>query len=582
MLPPVGRVWEPGEPRVFTIFGHGTGGHRHGRGGEIISELGAAYWDRGESNEPNAYYDEHYQRTFLILDGVGDSFSQVAPGGAPLGLATEADPEHPMPGDFWPDTVYKPLKPEPNRVSNMVLAKTLWTAHRGELMGDGWEDNVVHALYVLGRLKDAGQFPEVINFFGWSRGACTGIMLANAIDTYFVKGEPYTVQVDYMLGYDPDNMTVALPARVDLVSVDEIEINLFLIDPVPGRFGGDGETFGAKRSIERFAPNEIRYQQLPGIVRHCVITLANDEQREGFAPLDADDIEILDPDRTQVVWLPFPGIHDTQARLTPYQDFAAPDGGWSGRFDPSTDGEAPTAVPRVAWDLVLRFLTNSGSRFQGDVFADPRIGGRFLTNDEIVELYTEKWLLKKRYHSIRNRGVENRVMGGLMPRLYTGYPFAGREYFSFNPIQYDRDRLDLFTAAFGIYVESPGFFINEHHRACFADAYPATYRFLRGPGVVGVVSRDMQQELAQLAADAQVLQQLEQLGLQHHSTEYSVSEGFRFGDHLGEPLRHDDPPLPARFTGMLNEMGLVTSQPEDSTVRNESRLEERAMRGDRR
>lgn len=542
--PPIGVVWAPGEPRVFTVFAHGTGGHRTARDGEIVTEFGAAYWGRGATEDVNDFYERHYQRTFLILDGVGTT-AMTTSSGETIGLATEVCPEHPMPGDFWPDTVSKPLKPEPARVSEMVLAKTAWTAHRGDLMGDGWDDNVIHTLYVLGRLDDAGQRPEVINVIGWSRGAVTGIKLANAICDWFVDGRAIYAQRDYMLGYAPENLIEALPARPRLVPVDDIEINLFLIDPVPGRFGGDGETFGSKRSIERFAPDEVDYQQLPRIVRRCLITLANDEQREGFAPLDANDVRVLAPSRAQVAWLPFPGNHRTQVRVMTY--------------DVVEVGDPPevfhlTSVPVVVWDLAWRFLTYCGTEFQENAAID----GRLRRSDELVELYADMWLLRKPYHEVRNRGPGSRVMGGLMPRIYTGYPFAGREYSGLDPIQRDRARSDLFTANFGVYTQSPGFFVNEHHRACFETAYPETYRYLTGAGPARSVPPAAADELRGLDDDTALWRQLEGVGMRRAGDGFHVVEDFRFGDQLGEPLRKDDPPAPARFTGALNSMGLIT------------------------
>ena len=99
-------------PRVFTIFCHGTGGHRYGRCQEIVADFGAAYWGRsaGYPDKPNDFYREHYQRSFLILDGVGPSDMWTTEKG-PHEVGTKPQ-VHPMPGKFKPDSFDKPPKPK--------------------------------------------------------------------------------------------------------------------------------------------------------------------------------------------------------------------------------------------------------------------------------------------------------------------------------------------------------------------------------------------------------------------------------------------------------------------------------------
>ncbi|MCB9787617.1 MAG: hypothetical protein H6744_13125 [Deltaproteobacteria bacterium] len=546
-LPPRG-VTEP----VFTIFAHGTGGHRYGFDGELISDFGAAYWGRGATNAENAFYRAHYQRTFLILDGVGTSGMPGAPDSdTPIGLATDTAPGHPMPGDFWPGgDLAKRLKPLRMRVSQMRLLKTADQAHRGDLMGDGWDDNVAHALSVLLRLHAAGALPRVVNIVGWSRGAVTALKLANAIDDVFVRGRPFRAPIDYMRGYAPENLTPIVAPVSPSISEDRLEINLFLVDPVPGRFGADGETFGSKRSAERFPPDEQDYRRLPPIVRRCLITLASDEQREGFAPLDADDIVVADASRTTVAWLPFPGNHRTQVRLEPQ--------------DPTLDYDDPpvratlTEVPRLVRALALRFLSAAGTRLARA--PDPQLlgpGGALPSCAWAIELYSRIWLRREDYHRTRNRGMGERLMGGLQPRKFTGYPFAGREYPGWNPIQGERRREDLFTAALGTYVDRPGYFINEHHRACFVRTLPALDRFLR-EGTPGPIPPDATRELLTLKGSPAVRETLKRLGIRLRGGRFEASPGFRFGARLGEPLRHGRAPRPARFTGALERMGLWT------------------------
>ena len=40
--------------RVFTVFAHGTGGHRSGWDLELVTEFGAAYWGREAEHDSGA------------------------------------------------------------------------------------------------------------------------------------------------------------------------------------------------------------------------------------------------------------------------------------------------------------------------------------------------------------------------------------------------------------------------------------------------------------------------------------------------------------------------------------------------
>lgn len=488
---------------VFTVFAHGTGGHRSGRDLELITEFGACCWGRGTNENPNAFYKKAYQNSFLILDGVGTSDMYTTPKGpAMVGLATLTRPGHAMPGDFKPDSLDKPLKPANLR-----------------------------------RLHKKKQFPTTINMIGWSRGAVTCIKLANAICDHFVDGKPYSVLKDYKKGYVTGNMVQLYPAWTAKVPASKITLNLFLIDPVPGRFGVTGEEFGSKRSVERMPPGEKDYQQLPRIVKRCIVTLASDEQRSGFVPLDADKVKILSPKTTTAVWLPFPGIHRTQLRLAPRDPLDA--------YNKPAVRNLLTGVPKVAWDLAWRFMTGHGSTFERKAVS------KLLTRTDIVDLYSQMWLQKEQYHQARNRGTGQRLQGGLRRRLYTGYPFT-----SAFPEAHKREH--LFTAELGVYVKYPGFFINEHHRACFVKKYPRLYAYLTGAMPKSLtVPTEAAGELKALSANAHLLKHLSQLGLTKKGTGFVVKKGFRFGAALGAPLHKNKTAKSARFTGLLKSMHVV-------------------------
>jgi len=525
----LGSTLDTNNRRVFTVFCHGTGGHRDGKCKELITEFGGAYWHNGDaagrpikmkrsgmgevsfSNSHQAsstFYAEHYMKTFLILDGVGTCDMATGVGSKEVG---NPGLPNPMPGDFNPFHKDKPLKDEANfqtfagarapkdlrtRVCNQKLKKMFRGKHRGDIYGDGWNDNIAHALWVLRELRVADvdaqdpavpkRFPRVINAIGWSRGAVTTIKLAFWVHKYFVLGEPFKVPKGYhaddqatgdMIDYMP-----ALDAQYQVPEA-ELEMNLFAIDPVPGRAGSGGTWGHSKRSHEKFptGKGDEDYRSIAPIVNNCIITLALDERREGFHPLDAEKQHTTgipnvtyDEAKSNVVWLPYPGIHRTQLRLEARDPAASVDeamklvrrgrrlGNW--RLHTETDAEACvrikgelTAMPKMVWDLAWKFMTFHGTRFERNDL--PSTWGGLLEGEQICALGEEVVAKRPLYHTTRNRGGKQAAQGGLKYRSFTGYP---RNY---KPIP----AANLFPAKLGDYVRGPhAEFLNEHHRAVHA------------------------------------------------------------------------------------------------------------------
>ncbi|MEO0974708.1 MAG: DUF5621 domain-containing protein, partial [Pseudomonadota bacterium] len=224
---------------VFTIFCHGTASHRHDdikkkNGVEIVSDhKQEMIGEFGRSVEGVEYRD------FLILDGPG-------------GSGTSANP---MAGKFNPFTRGKESK---QLFGNREMGNTGFTSQIGGLAaGQGWNDNVIHAIATLAELP---VLPETVNVLGWSRGGVTCAKLAYALNQVF----------------------------------PQIEVNAFAVDPVAGptaRGDVDASTLG---------PNVKKY----------VATLAMNEKRGFFQPQSIQRMNI-DPG-TNALFLPFPGNHSTQ------------------------------------------------------------------------------------------------------------------------------------------------------------------------------------------------------------------------------------------------------------------------------
>lgn len=103
--------------------------------------------------------------------------------------------------------------------------------------------------------------PQVINMFGWSRGACTCVMMANALDDYY-KQESKTVT-----------------------------INIFAIDPVPG----PGNFLSAVLS-------------LPACVKFCTVLQMENESRPAMI---GSKIRVASKFNTSLRHLPLPGNHSS-------------------------------------------------------------------------------------------------------------------------------------------------------------------------------------------------------------------------------------------------------------------------------
>src|SRR5215472_3184242 len=196
-------------PDVFTIYNCGTSHNR-----QNLDETVADTARRTIGSE---------NRDWIINDGPGSSSHSAGKSAtaAERGLAAQAK----TPGTTDPISGFN---------------ETSWFAGlRGVVTGYGWEHNVEHTMAVLGATID---LPRTINMVGWSRGAITCFMIANALHQ-----NPRT---------------------------SGIEVNIFALDPVPGPGNFDD-------------PDKVT---LPANVRHYAAVAQQDERRKIFKPalIDAE------------------------------------------------------------------------------------------------------------------------------------------------------------------------------------------------------------------------------------------------------------------------------------------------------
>jgi hypothetical protein len=200
---------------------------------------------------------------------------------------------------------------------------TKYNKIRGKLTGAGWQENVAHALAVIKckveREPDNSELiklestvkiernrlygksiPDVVNLIGWSRGAVSCHMLANAMFN------------------DPE--------------LQRIKVNIFAVDPVPG--------------LGNFTPERTT---LNNNVFNYVAVYARDERSRGFAPT----IPIFVGTRRigfeqKPILIPMPGRHSTLVGN------AAVDG---------AKGSKELIEPgKIVRDLAERYLTTWGTR----------------------------------------------------------------------------------------------------------------------------------------------------------------------------------------------------------------------------
>jgi hypothetical protein len=182
---------------AFTIYCHGTGGHRDKPDKEIVAFFGR--------RAPGIEYQD-----YLILDGVA-------------GSPQNKEGKNPMAGTFnWADRDKSAKGKTPaelggGKVKNKMVASAT---------GFGVEDNTRHAIVTIANLP---QLPDTVNLIGWSRGAVTCLTIANAL-------------------YDPTSEEGLFR---------QIKVNIFAVDPVAGAEAGHGKDAESRRLIPPTVKNYL-------------------------------------------------------------------------------------------------------------------------------------------------------------------------------------------------------------------------------------------------------------------------------------------------------------------------------------
>lgn len=258
---------------------------------------------------------------------------------------------------------------------------------------------------------------------------------------------------------------------------------------------------GGKAGSDR---SKVDNRTIPPEVKNYLAILATGENRKSFAPQDARSIgQRVNTQASNVLFLPLPGIHKHLSKF----------------------GTGKTAtISRVVWSIAYDFLKKFGSKSK-----KPK---KYVQSDaEYLSLYTEMLTREDDYGALAHGGVGARVVGkGLKSRDVL-------------------KNLDL-------YVVNPEYFINQHHRKCFAACHPDIFKyyFSQKGGDAGQQDAVIQAVLA--LEDPQLIRTLFALGFQRRRVGRSEEAELPVQGEGVNPAR-------ARrllFNGSLRTMGILKSK----------------------
>lgn len=210
-------------------------------------------------------------------------------------------------------------------------------------------------------------------------------------------------------------------------------------------------------------------------VKRYIGILAMHEMRETFRPQDWSRMTI-DP-ATEVVMLPMPGVHNAQVIVGNPRDAA-----------------------HVSRNLVHALLDDWGTSLNGKPFA------HLNTPAEMCEAYGRLVLSLSEHKSYQTQSGKNTLIGkGLRRREFAKH-----------------SKMDTYTRG-----GKESYWINEHHRACFAAAFPDAYdaifeRLGKGEQLVSAVDFRLWKALADKTA---LRQSLQSKGLLSAEPPYSIEVG---------------------------------------------------------
>jgi hypothetical protein len=179
---------------------------------------------------------------------------------------------------------------------------------------------------------------------------------------------------------------------------------------------------------------------LPNVKRYLSI-LSMHEMRKTFKPQDWSRLAV-DPSATTAVMLPMPGVHNAQVMVNTPPDSAY-----------------------ITRNLACAFLLNLGTSVSSVPY------GHLGSPLDMCVAYSRLVLSLSEHRQYQSQGVGDRVVGtGLRRRDFAKH-----------------SKMDTYTRG-----GKESYWINEHHRACFAAAFPEVYNFVfesKSSGEMAVTAR---------------------------------------------------------------------------------------------
>lgn len=166
-------------------------------------------------------------------------------------------------------------------------------------------------------------------------------------------------------------------------------------------------------------------QKIGNNVKAYIATLALHDVRGGFRPQDLSRISI-ESGAGEIIFLPYPGQHNTQVKNT---------------------ADIKGDVPKIVWHIAYKFLKANGTELGRNVISN-------LNAKSLCNYYARISVYEKKYE----RKLKDKI----------------KDFDAFQGGLITRDVVKNLDA----YVVRSDYFINEHHRECFKQAFPNSYKYL--------------------------------------------------------------------------------------------------------
>lgn len=310
---------------------------------------------------------------------------------------------------------------------------------KGLVYGKGHNEAIAEVLDVVQTLVQAGKKPIVLNLAGFSRGADTMLRAINELS----------------LRYTPD----------------EVRVNFFAIDPVPGA--------GRHK-------NATRAHFVPDIVNDMQVILMQDDHRSAFQPLSKADLTVEDPNKTQVSYHVFNGTHSSPNY---FYDPSKDDPTQSSTQDPARLASAALTSFAIDHGIALeRMVRTTGYLKYAQYGSEAVLTEGHLTPAKLLANYTRMALREQEYANIT---------GGDFKRDFTKY----RSDYMLHGVR-QQDAQDM---------HQKGYFLDRNHMNLFRAQYPLVFDYcFQQNAEFGSSWSDLHSELQHISKDSDLSESLEQ------------------------------------------------------------------------